>query len=134
MTVSEPWEFGTGPVTMEILQTPNETLYLVSIRDGWPGIGETQQVILRTRYVGQTLSLLLADEHVSCTLGAQMNGSHVGLIGTYTSFGDVRKGSGAVIARKSEPTAAGLPLWLKAACQQTATHLPLGSGAQIMLG
>jgi hypothetical protein len=36
MIVFEPWEFGTGPVTMKVLQMPSQDRWLVLVLEGWP--------------------------------------------------------------------------------------------------
>jgi hypothetical protein len=82
MTVSEPWEFGTGPVIMGVLERPSDFNWVVSIVDGSPSLSGVSHADLQARYVGETLLPLLTGERVIVTLGFRVNGGHQGLIGS----------------------------------------------------
>jgi len=82
MTVSEPWEFGTGPVSMDVLGMPSETSWLVSIRDGSLNPSDVGHADLQNRYAGDTLLPLLKGDQVTVSLGFRASGRPQGLIGT----------------------------------------------------
>jgi hypothetical protein len=84
MIVSEPWDFGSGPVEMSVINAAADCHWLVEISDGWPG---ATNGALRCRYEGQTLASLQQGEEVVANLSARLDGQSRGLIGTVRQFG-----------------------------------------------
>lgn len=80
MTVSEPWDFGSGPVEMSVVDAADETHWSVDIQEGWP---LAVDAILSCRYVGQTFDGLQCGEHVVANLSAKVGGQSRGLIGQF---------------------------------------------------
>jgi hypothetical protein len=84
MLVSEPWDFGSGPVQMSVVDSHNETHWSVDISDGWPMAVDAS---LSCRYEGQSLAGLRRGEQVTANLSAKVNGQARGLIGTVRLIG-----------------------------------------------
>jgi hypothetical protein len=78
MIVSEPWDFGSGPVEMSVLDAADETRWIVEIQEGWP---MAVDATLSCRYEGQTLADLQRGERVIANLSAKLDGHSRGLIG-----------------------------------------------------
>src|SRR5437899_2498440 len=81
MLVSEPWEFVTGPVNMDVLSTLSEKRWSVSLVDGWPNAADVAEAVLETRYVGETLGPLLRGEEVIVSLGVRSTNGFQGVLG-----------------------------------------------------
>ena len=79
MTVSEPWEFGSGPLTMLVADAADNQRWLVRIECGWP---EADDAVLTCRYEGQSFAALHRGAEVTANLSARMDGRSQGLIGT----------------------------------------------------
>jgi hypothetical protein len=84
MTVSEPWDFGSGPVEMSVVDAADETHWSVDIQEGWP---MAVDAILSCRYEGQTFVGLQFGEQVAANLSAKVGGQSRGLIGTVRLIG-----------------------------------------------
>ena len=78
MIVSEPWQFGSGPVTMSVADAATEDRWLVQIERGWPGAADA---VLSCRYEGQNFAPLHSGGKVIANLSARVNGRSEGLIG-----------------------------------------------------
>jgi hypothetical protein len=79
MVVSEPWDFGSGPVQMAVVDATDEAHWSVDITGGWP---MAEDALLSCRYEGQTFVGLRRGEQVTANLSANVNGQPHGLIGT----------------------------------------------------
>lgn len=79
MIVSEPWDFGSGPIEMSVVEAADDTQWLVDIIDGWP---KAVDAVLSSRYEGRTLASLQRGEEVLANLSAKLDGRSKGLIGT----------------------------------------------------
>jgi len=84
MTVSEPWDFGSGPVEMSVVDAAEETRWSVDIEEGWPTAADA---ILSCRYEGQTFVGLQRGEQISANLSAKVGGELRGLVGTVRLIG-----------------------------------------------
>jgi len=84
MTVSEPWDFGSGPVEMSVVDAADETRWSVDIREGWP---KAFDAVLSCRYEGETFVGLQRGDQVSANLSAKVDGQSRGLIGTVRLVG-----------------------------------------------
>jgi hypothetical protein len=79
MIVSEPWDFGSGPIEMSVTDAVDDTQWLVDIIKGWPNVVDA---VLSSRYEGRTLFNLQRGEEVIANLSAKLDGRSRGLIGT----------------------------------------------------
>jgi hypothetical protein len=84
MTVSEPWDFGSGSVEMSVLDAADETHWSVDIEEGSP---KAVDAVLSCRYEGQTFVGLQRGEQVTANLSAKVDGQARGLIGTVRLIG-----------------------------------------------
>lgn len=57
MTVSEPWDFGSGPVEMSVVDAADETRWPVEVREGW---SRAVDAILSCRHEGEISSAYCA--------------------------------------------------------------------------
>ena len=79
MTVSEPWDFGPGPVEMSVVNAADENRWSVQVQEGW---SKAVDAILSCRYKGQSLMGLKRGEDIIANLSAKVGGQPRGVIGT----------------------------------------------------
>lgn len=84
MTVSEPWDFGSGPVEMSVVDAADEARWSVETQGGWP---TAVDAMLSCRYEGQTFVGLQYGEQIVANLSAKVGGQSRGLVGTVRLIG-----------------------------------------------
>lgn len=67
MEVSEPWDFGSGPVRLLVKERSSDERWIVSILSGWSGVSDA---VLAARHQGQTLLPLRDGQPVVVNLTA----------------------------------------------------------------